>query len=68
MMTGHVEEAGSSAQGETREPAQEQRRELRGWRKDSRGWGPGWGADRIGRGVAGTKVVSTVLLVFTRDL
>lgn len=53
MMTGHVEEAGSSAQGETREPAQEQRRELRGWRKDSRGWGPGWGADRIGRGVAG---------------
>ena len=68
MMTGHVEEAGSSAQGETREPAQEQRRELRGWRKDSRGWGPGWGADRIGRGVAGTKVVSAVLLVFTRDL
>lgn len=68
MMTGHVEEAGSSAQGETREPAQKQRREPRGWRKDSRGWGPGWGADRIGRGVAGTKVVSTVLLVFTRDL
>lgn len=62
MMTGHVEEAGSSAQGRRgREPAQKQRRETRGWRSDSRGWGPGCGADKLAEEWLELKFYPTVI-------
>ena len=52
-MTGDVEEMGSSAQGETRELHRNSAGSLGGLSRDSRGWSAEWGADRIGRGVAG---------------